>query len=103
MNYDEYIHTKDIQTLKSILPVLDVRYHYMVAVLIQVMELIHIQSLFVQHKPSPFLRENDTNNPQGMLMELLKSNLSQEEQENIEQMEQMMQVMFMNMEDFTVE
>ena len=94
MNYDEYIHTKDIQTLKSILPVLDVRYHYMVAVLIQVMELIHIQSLFAQHKPSPFLKEdNPNNNPQGMLMELLKCNLSQEEQENIEQMEQMMQLM----------
>ena len=104
MNYDEYIHTKDIQMLKSILPVIDVRYHYIVAVLIQVMEFIQIQTLFSKQHPSPFLRESGANmNSQEILMELIKQNIPKEELENIEQMEQMMQLMFMNMEDFTDE
>ena len=96
MDYDEIVHSKDIQMLKSILPIMDRPQQMTLAILIQTMEFKNTLQLFRQ-KESP-LSACDIHNESArmqILIQALQKNLPPEEQESIQNMINMFQMMSM--------
>jgi hypothetical protein len=96
MDYDEYVHSKDIQILKSMLPFIDRQQQMPLAIMIQIIEFKNAINLFKDkaQELSENTIHNDKERQMAMMSALLK-NVSKEEQETVNNMMNMINMMQM--------
>jgi hypothetical protein len=102
MDYDELVHSKDIQILKSMLPFIDRQQQMPLAIMIQFIEFQNALRLFQDKEKglSANTIHNEEERQMAMLQALMK-HFSTEEQETINNMMNMINMMsMMNTEDF---
>lgn len=96
MDYDELVHSKDIQILKSMLPFIDRQQQMPMAIMIQFIEFQKALQIF-QNKNNVLSAanlHNEEDRQTAMLQSLIK-HFSTEEQETINNMMNMMNMMSM--------
>lgn len=101
MDYDELVHSKDIQILKSMLPFIDRQQQMPLAIMIQIIEFKNAIRLF--HGKERGLTTNAIHNEeerQMAMIQALMKHFSAEEQESMNNMMNMINMMrMMNTED----
>ena len=96
MDYDELVHSKDIQILKSMLPFIDRQQQMPLAIMIQFIEFQNALHIF-QNKESGLSASavHNEGDRQMAMMQALMKNFSPEEQETMNNMMNMINIMSM--------
>ena len=97
MDYDELVHSKDIQILKSMLPFIEMKQQMPLAIMIQFIEFKNALRLF--HNKDNGLTANDIQNEEDRQMAMIQAlmkHFTKEEQETMNNMINMIKLIIMS-------
>lgn len=96
MDYDELVHSKDIQILKSMLPFIDRQQQMPMAIMIQFIEFQNVIQIFKDKNNMLFAsNQNNEEDKQKAMLQALIKHFSTEEQETMNNMMNMISMMSM--------